>query len=213
MYFRNRSNIYINVSLLLPLLLPASVGWGIGLENFPRCWAEFVLVGNEQEKWDRTKHMWKEQLQSKGKNLRTIQGIDLTPSESATDLSRGQQHEEGWCDLAPQYYFKFSLSPANLSLINIVKRGGGNKGIYVKFRCCSWSFHTTSVLLKYYFLSPHLRWLFHLEPRSKRRPFSISEIRNWFNLKRWLSLNSTDRNLHIKLSLWDESTVKWEKCD
>lgn len=78
-------------------------------------------MSNEQEKWDRTKVVWKEQLQSEGKNRRTVQGIDLTPSESATDLSRGEQHDEVGCDLAPGYYLKFLLSPANLSLINIVR--------------------------------------------------------------------------------------------
>lgn len=80
-------------------------------------------MSNEQEKWDRTK-LWQEQLQSEGKILRTIQGIDLTPSESATDLSWGEHHDEGWCDLAPEYYLKFLLSPANLSLINNVREQG-----------------------------------------------------------------------------------------
>lgn len=65
-----------------------------------------------------------EQLEREEKNLRTIRGIDLTPSESATHLSRGEHHEEEWCDLAPEYHLKFFLSPANLNLINNAREKG-----------------------------------------------------------------------------------------
>lgn len=51
----------------------------------------------------------------------------MTPSESAADLSRGEHHDEGWCDLAPEYYLKFFLSPANLSLINNAREKGERK--------------------------------------------------------------------------------------
>jgi len=122
-YFRDRTNICINVSLLLPLQFQVSVGSASGLENFPRCGAKFISVRNEQEKWDRTKATWEEQLQKQREKYQNYPGnrYDTFWICNRAFCHRGEQHDERMCDLALDFYLKLLMSPANLSLISIIK--------------------------------------------------------------------------------------------
>lgn len=65
-----------------------------------------------------------------------MRGTDLTPSESATQqlYHGGEHHDEGVCDLAADYNLKFLMSPANLSLISIIRQKEEIRGTYVSFR-------------------------------------------------------------------------------
>lgn len=90
---------------------------------------------NEQEKWDRTKVTWKEQLQKWREKYQNYprNRFDTFWICNRPLYHRGEQHD-GVCDLAPAYYLKFLMSPANLSLISIIREKEEIRGTYVSFR-------------------------------------------------------------------------------
>lgn len=90
----------------------------------------------------------------------------MTPSESATDLSRGEHHDEGWCDLAPEYYLKFFLSPANLSLINNAREKGEIKAYMSDLEAVPEASTHDFCSAEILFPLTTFEMLFHLKPRS-----------------------------------------------